>query len=128
MDKYEILDQQCRDAVGLDESIAVLMRLLSDGYAVWDDGSPYSVKLLVASIKGLKIEVFSREHSPPHFHVSGNEIDATFSISECLHLDGKVSGREKRLIEWWHQRSRDQLITASNQSRPHDCNVGPFVK
>jgi hypothetical protein len=128
MDKYEILDQQCRDAVGLDESIAVLMRLLSDGYAVWDDGSLYSVKQLVANIKGLKIEVFSREHSPPHFHVSGNEIDAIFSISECLHLNGKVSCREKRLIEWWYQRSRDHLITAWNQGSPDDCNVEPFVE
>lgn len=128
MNEYEILDQQCRAAVDLEESIAVLMRLLSDGYAVWDDGSLYSIKQLVASIKGLEIEVFPREHSPPHFHVSGGSIDATFSISECSYIKGTVSGREKRLIEWWYQRSRANLITAWNQSRPHDCNVGPFIE
>lgn len=126
MDEYEELDNQTSTACSLEESTAALERLLSGGYAVWDDGSLYSIKQLVARVNGLKIEVRSREHAPPHFHVIGGGIDAMFAVADCAHLEGVIGGRERKLIEWWYERSRTTLISVWNQSRPNGCPVGPI--
>jgi hypothetical protein len=126
MNPYEELDQQAKTASSLEESTAVLERLLSGRYSVWKDGSLYSIKQLVACVNGLKIEVRSREHSPPHFHVSGGGIDAIFSVTDCSYLGGKIGGREQSLVQWWYQRSRPILVTVWNQSRPDGCPIGPI--
>lgn len=122
---YDSLENAARTATSLDESIGALTLLLSSGVAVWDDGSLYSIRQLVGKVNGLKIEVFAKEHPPPHFHISGGGIDATFSLTTCELLQGKISGREAALVKWWYDRSRSNLISAWNQSRPTDCPVGP---
>ncbi len=126
MNIYEEIEDRVIKAKSLEESLEVLEMLLSSGYSVWEDGSLYNIKQLVARVNGLKIEVFSREHPPPHFHISGGGIDATFSITDCEHLQGKIGGRERALVEWWHKRSKPTLVEAWNKSRPSDCPVGPI--
>lgn len=127
MDPYESIESAVLAAESLQEGAAALQELLSGGYAVWEDGSLYSIKQLVARVNGLRIEVFAREHPPPHFHISGGGIDATFSVADCSHLEGQVSGRERALVEWWFQRSRPMLVKAWNASRPSGCPVGPIA-
>ena len=128
MNYYEEIEDKILKAKTLEESLEVLEMLLSNGFSVWTDGSLYNIKQLVARVNGLKIEVYSREHPPPHFHISGGGIDATFSIVDCEHLKGKIGRREKALVEWWYQRSRKTLIEAWNYTRPSDCPVGPVVE
>lgn len=123
---YCTLEDEARSASTLEESASALAQLLSSGVAVWEDGSLYSIKQLVGSVNGLKIEIFAREHPPPHFHISGGGIDATFSLTSCEHLQGKISGREEALVKWWYEKSRQNLILAWNQSRPSNCPVGPI--
>jgi hypothetical protein len=113
-------------AGGLYELAAVLEQLLSAELAVWEDGSLYSIKKLVAQVRGLRIEVYADEHSPPHFHVKAPGIDATFDILKCQLLRGSVAGRERRLVEWWHARSRPLLIRIWNETHPSNCPVGPL--
>jgi hypothetical protein len=123
---YDSLEQEVESAKSLEQSATALAHLLSSGVAVWEDGSLYSVRHLVGSVKGLKIEVFAREHPPPHFHISGGDINAIFSLTTCEHLKGNISGRELSLIKWWYEKSRPNLISAWNQTRPSDCPVGPI--
>ncbi len=125
MTPYELIEQRVNAASDLLASAKALEHLLSGGFAVWEDGSLYSVKQLVARVNGLKIEVFAREHPPPHFHISGGDIDATFSLIDGSHLHGQISGREKALVGWWYERSRTLLIDTWNKTRPEDCPVGP---
>ncbi len=122
---HELLEREVRTASTLDESAYALARLLSSGLSVWQDGSLYFTKQLVDRINGLKIEVYAREHPPPHFHVAGGGVDATFSLVDCAHIEGRISGREEALVRWWYERSRNVLVSAWNQSRPTDCPVGP---
>lgn len=126
MNPYEEIERRASSSKFLEESAEVLEILLSGGFSVWEDGSLYNIKQLVAQVNGLRIEVYSREHPPPHFHISGGGIDATFTITECQHLEGKIGHREKALIEWWYKRSRPILIRAWNESRPTYCPVGPI--
>jgi hypothetical protein len=99
MNPYDEIERRASSSKSLEESAEVLEILLSGGFSVWEDGSLYNIKQLVARVNGLRIEVFSREHPPPHFHISGGGIDATFSITECVHLEGKVGRHEKALVE-----------------------------
>lgn len=126
MTRYELVESEVRTANDLTSAAAALAKLLSSGFSVWTDGSLYDTKQLVDRVGGLKIEVFAREHPPPHFHISGDSIDATFSLTDCSHLEGEIGSKDRRLVEWWYERSRATLIRAWNASRPSDCPVGPI--
>ncbi len=126
MNPYEIIADRLSKADSLDELTKGLEHLLSGGYAVWEDGELYSIRQLVAKVNGLKIEIYSNEHPPPHFHIKGGGINASFSILDCQHLEGEVGSREKALIEWWHSKGKNKLIEIWNKTRPSDCPVGPI--
>lgn len=128
MNPYNPIESELKGAASLEDSVKVLEFLLSGGFAVWTDGTLYNIKQLVARVNGLKVEIFSREHPPPHFHISGGGVDATFSLVNCAHLEGAIPGREKRLVEWWYERSQTQLIQEWNKTRPENCPVGPVVQ
>jgi hypothetical protein len=121
---YQDIEREVRDSKSLKDLVSALDKLLTGGFAVWDDGELYSIKQLVERINGLRIEIFSREHAPPHFHVSGGDIDATFAIEDGRLLCGKIDGRNLRLVQWWYERGRTVLVETWNQTRPDDCPVG----
>jgi uncharacterized protein DUF4160 len=125
MNPYEQLDRRAREAGSLQDSAAVLRDLFSGGYSVWTDGSLYSIRQLVARVAGLQIHVYPKEHAPPHFHVKGQGIDASFTIQDCALMHGNIGGRECRLVQWWYERSRPQVVAAWNATRPSNCSVGP---
>lgn len=124
MNIYEEIEDRAATAKSLNESLEVLELLLSHGYSVWQDGSLYQIKQLVACVHGLKIEVFSKEHAPPHFHISGNGVDAIFSIADCELLAGNIGRRERGIVVWWYKRSKPLIVDAWNKSRPSRCPVG----
>jgi hypothetical protein len=124
----DLIEKKLAEAGSLEEIAEVLKQLLGGGFSVGKDGSIYFIRQLVARVNGLRIEVFAKEHAPPHFHVRGGDVDATFSLESCEYLQGDVGCREKALIEWWYQRSRKQLIQAWNSSRPSDCPVGDYTE
>ncbi|MYM34622.1 DUF4160 domain-containing protein [Duganella sp. FT94W] len=126
MNKEQKLVEECKNADTLPKITATLSRLLSEGYSIWTDGTLYNVKHLVDKTSGIKIEIFGKEHAPPHFHVSRGDIDASFTIESCQHLVGNIGNREKKLIEFWYEQSRETLIKIWNETRPTDCPVGPI--
>ncbi len=126
MSPYDALEQRATNALSLQESAEVLSDLLTGGFAVWEDGSLYSIKQLVARVRGLEIRVYPNEHAPAHFHVVSPDIDASFTIEDCAFIRGNIDGREQRLVRWWYSRSREKLIQAWNETRPSDCPVGPI--
>lgn len=127
MNQYEELEKRINNADSLEELVGVLETLFNSGFSVWTDGELYNIKQLVAKVNGLHFEINSKEHAPPHFHVKGGDIDATFSINDGKLLHGNIDGRRKALVGWWYKHSRDQLITVWNQTRPSDCPVGCIV-
>jgi len=105
-----------------------LQRFLNSGCGFWTDGSLIFTKQLVDRIKNLKIEIYANEHGIPHFHVNSNEINAVFSIKDCSLIKGSVNRNELKLIQYWFNKSKSNLIEIWNKTRPSDCNVGPIVK
>jgi hypothetical protein len=124
MNPYQELERRVRDASSLSDLVAALEILLTGGFAVWTDGQLYEIKQLVERINGLKVEIFAREHAPPHFHVRGGDIDATFAIEDGRLLGGTIDGRSLRLVQWWYERGKPVLVETWNQTRPDNCPVG----
>lgn len=125
---HQLLERQVASSTTLDQATEALAALLSSGMSVLRDGSLYYTKQLVARVNGLKIEVYAREHPPPHFHLTGGGVDATFSLTDCTHIEGRIASREKALVLWWYGWSRGILLRAWNDSRPTDCPVGPVTE
>lgn len=123
---YAVIERSIIEASSLSDSLRLLEGLLSGGFAVWTDGSLYEIRQLVEMVNGLRIKIFPDEHPPPHFHLRGGGMDAAFSILDCALLKGKIGGRERRLVEYWHKRSRPLLVTTWNSTRPSSCPVGPI--
>lgn len=83
----------------------------------------------IARFDGLKVEVFSNEHPPPHFRVKYQSSTANFAIADCSRINGsgEVLKYEKNIVLWWMD-NKSTLIADWNRLRPTDCPVGPYIK
>lgn len=94
-----------------------------------DDNSSLSqfseMELLIDKYHGLKVEIFAREHPPPHFRVINGSESANYSIKDCSQLNGGLR-REYVTVKKWHGNNKNKLIEAWNSRRPTDCPVGPY--
>lgn len=81
----------------------------------------------VARIQGLKLEIFSNEHPPPHFRVKYQSSTANYQIKDCSRLNGsgEVLKYEKNIRLWWGK-NKTSLIETWNRLRPSDCPVGEY--
>lgn len=84
------------------------------------------IRVRVDSFEGLKIEIYHKEHSPPHFHVKSSKGDASFAIEDASLLQGSIRDDDHRKIRYWHQRAKPMLIAKWNETRPTNCAVGPY--
>lgn len=95
------------------------------GPIVTDDGRRFLTEQTVARVDGLKIEIFSNEHPPPHFRVSYQGETNNFDICTGEPLEGAALSVWFRNIRKWHKENRHKLVARWNDSRPTDCTVGP---
>jgi hypothetical protein len=115
-------------AESLDDLIRLLERFLSsDDYVVEENGKQYVVETWarVDTIDGYKIEIYSDEHSPPHFHIvkDSNKL-AAYTIDDCIKLSGNLPSGVERKIRFFHECAKDKLIRFWNDTRPGGCNAG----
>lgn len=84
-------------------------------------------KKLVATIRGLKLHIYSGEHPPPHFHVVTANINASFTIDDCTQMPNSDQLKKSDMdrVLYWHARSKSLLQRVWNETRPTTCVVGP---
>lgn len=118
----------------LDGLAAHLHSFLASGTYVnddWDPAGPILIeaKELVARIDGLKIEIYSNEHPPPHFHVVTNGAKASFTLDQCKMLNGNLPSKQQRKVEYWfsNMNAKAALVEVWNRTRPDGCVVGRYV-
>jgi hypothetical protein len=104
-----------------------LARDFTMGPIIDDSSLRFLGEELVDTLDGLKIEIFSREHPPPHFRVSLAGETANFTIKDCTRLNGGLS-KWLRNIRKWHAIHKQELISVWNRTRPSDCPVGLYVE
>lgn len=98
----------------------------------WDPNGPVLIeaKELVERFNGMKIEIYSNEHPPPHFHVISAGNKASFRLDNCELLDGKFPAKQRRKIEYWfhNMNAKHALIEIWNKTRPDGCVVGEYFE
>jgi len=63
----------------------------------------------ISTFFGIVIEMFWREHGPPHFHATYAEHEATIAIETLDILAGDLPRRAKGLVLEWAEEHRDEL-------------------
>ena len=112
-----------------DEFAENLESILNGTCAVWEyegELTLFEIKARVANVRGMQIDIYLREHAPPHFHVRSANIDASFLIEDCSILEGTVSDNDHNKIRYWHRHAKPLLIEKWNLLRPTNCLVGPY--
>lgn len=89
--------------------------------------STFGTKVLVSHIDGLKVEIFSNDHPPPHFRVKFQGSTANFRISDgaCINGSGEVMRYHGNINRWW-EINKSKLIECWNTTRPSGCPVGEY--
>lgn len=115
---------------GVTEWAEYLNAILHEPCTIWeeDDGELVllDIKARVDSVNGLKLEIYPNEHPPPHFHVRSATVNASFRIDNGKLLNGKVSKGDYKKIQFWYQHSKALLIEVWDDTRPTECQVGPY--
>ena len=111
-----------------DEAMRALEALLASSFQagpiVDDAGRRRFEEQLVANIGGLRVDIFSNEHPPPHFKVSYAGESNNFAIDDCRPLNGNTLSKFFRNIKKWHGENRATIEKRWNDTRPTGCTVG----
>jgi Domain of unknown function (DUF4160) len=113
-----------------DELSAPLLESILQG-PIFDIKDGKAIRMLteetVERVNGLKIQIFSNEHPPPHFRVVYQSSSANYDIASCSRLNGSgdVLRYEKNIRVWWDE-NKAKLIETWNRLRPSDCPVGRY--
>jgi len=91
------------------------------------DGKYLKQKKRVGRVAGCKVEIYSKEHPPPHFHVVRDGESNSFRIDDCSPLN-ENGGLKKyfRNIQKWYLENHEELIRVWNETRPSGCPVGEY--
>jgi hypothetical protein len=103
---------------------AHLASSFSDGPIIDDSGRRLLEEQLVANLDGLRIDIFSNEHPPPHFRVSYAGESNNFAIEDCRPLNGNALRKFFRNIKKWHNENKAVIEKCWNDMRPTGCTVG----
>ncbi len=105
---------------------AHLNQFLSSG-AYYFEGQVVDAKQLVDKVRGIKIEIYSNEHPPPHFHIVGNGLKATLALYDGRVLENNgFSSRDIKRVQDWFVNAKGKLIDVWNNTRPDGCIVGKY--
>jgi hypothetical protein len=64
----------------------------------------------ISAFYGLMIQMFFRDHAPPHFHVKYAEHKAVIDIQKLVLLEGQLPRRALGLALDWAELHRDELL------------------
>ncbi|QOR73919.1 protein of unknown function [Cruoricaptor ignavus] len=63
----------------------------------------------ISRFYGIIIQMFFKDHNPPHFHVSYGEYRAIVSIETGL-VEGKMPARALKMVFEWLEIHKDELL------------------
>jgi hypothetical protein len=64
----------------------------------------------ISSFYGILIQMYWRDHAPPHFHAIYAEHDIAIEIQSLKPLHGKLPRRALALVLEWAEEHRDELM------------------
>jgi hypothetical protein len=64
---------------------------------------------------GIMIQMWWREHPPPHFHATYGEFEGRFQIEPPQVLTGNLPPRVERLVLQWAELHKAELLKCRNE-------------
>ena len=64
---------------------------------------------------GLAFYIYANDHQPPHFHVRGFDIDATFRIDNGQIINGNIKNTHNKLINNFYNANKSYIKQVSNK-------------
>lgn len=64
----------------------------------------------ISAFYGMLIQMFFKDHAPPHFHVKYAEFKAVISIEPLLLIEGKLPRRALNLVLDWAELHNAELL------------------
>ena len=120
----ELLAKKIREAATIEDLARTLQEFMEQN-VVRSDGLLMSIKAVVGRYNGLRFEIHTDDHDPPHFHVVAEGIRARFTIEDCLLLKGDaIGGSDERTVRYWHKLGKTRLIEFWDRLRPSDSLHG----
>ncbi len=59
---------------------------------------------------GIIIQMFYKEHNPPHFHVKHGDYRAVFTIHDFKVIEGNLPSRAEGMVREWAEIHKDELL------------------
>ena len=69
-------------------------------------------------IDSVKIDVYSREHPPPHFHAIFAEYEELIEIESLKTYNGKLPGTQRKKVTTWASENKAYLMGIFKQLNP----------
>jgi hypothetical protein len=66
---------------------------------------------------GIVIQMFHRDHSPPHFHATYGEEEALIGIDPIRVIEGKLPTRAQGFVFEWAALHQQELVADWNRAR-----------
>ena len=66
----------------------------------------------LATVEGVKVQIYALEHPPPHFHVVFAEYRAQIDISSLRVLNGQLPHTKLEAVLSWASPRQQALLTA----------------
>ena len=67
-------------------------------------------------IDNIKIDIFSREHPPPHFHAKYSGYEALFNFDGEI-IEGELPKRASIFVKEWLEQHKDELNENWNRAQ-----------
>lgn len=72
----------------------------------------------VKLIDNIKIDIYSREHPPPHFHAKYAEFEELIEIETLETYAGKIPKMQRKKVTDWAADNKQFLLDIFNQLNP----------
>ena len=64
---------------------------------------------IISMFYGIIIEMYFRDHSPPHFHAIYQDQEAMFDLSGKI-INGRLPSKQAKMVEVWCGIHHDELV------------------
>ena len=71
-----------------------------------------NLKERIATIKDLRVIIYSNDHNPPHFHVISKDykINAKFLIENCELISGEMKSKDLKRIKAFYKSPKTKMV------------------